>query len=135
MTEVSSQLQNLDLNSKDSHKISFNFTVLKEQLSAEAIVLTDCIYLWAGKRRICDILFFARGDHSLHISGDPTPNHLIWLQQLTLKLAKLFKDKQVYFSTDLGTDNFEAQDPTYWNVFFDSLKTQIDLKKPFFKLN
>uniref|UniRef100_A0A1I7S815 Flavodoxin n=1 Tax=Bursaphelenchus xylophilus TaxID=6326 RepID=A0A1I7S815_BURXY len=135
MTEVSSAIQSLNLNSEASHKLRFKFRVLEEEFEAEAIALKECVVLWAGRRRISEILFFALGELSLHISGDPTPNHLIFLQQLTVKLAKLFNGKQVYFSTDLGTDNFDKAEPLYWKKFFDSLKTQIDLHKEFFRIN
>lgn len=77
------------------HKLLFKYKVLEDEVQAEAVVLSNCIFLWTGRQRITETLFFGKDNMTLQISGDPTPNNTVFLQQITAKLAKLFTGKQV----------------------------------------
>lgn len=75
--------------------LKFNFTVLEEELSAEAVCLDACIFLWAGRRRRCDTMFFSLHERTVQISGELTLNNQIFLERTTTQLGRIFKNKQV----------------------------------------
>lgn len=78
-----------------THKqLNFEIGFLKDKLLGHATVLSNCIFLWLGKDRT-DILSLGLGDRSIMLSGQPLPSDAMFVQNINVKLNKLFSGRQV----------------------------------------
>ncbi|VDN01871.1 unnamed protein product [Thelazia callipaeda] len=103
------------------------FTVAKHVVGFTIIVLDGCIFIWAGEKNRLDFLCFAQQMKSMTLMEAPKPNH--FTESFTIKLNKLFPSKQVFFSTDINTD-----DSAFWAELLQTISNYASNHKEFFGL-
>ncbi|CAJ0578401.1 unnamed protein product, partial [Mesorhabditis spiculigera] len=98
-----------------SPRQDFDFTLCKEELHGYVLQLEGCVWLWVGRGSLnsLHLSIFPRSTPVLHSPESETTDG-----RIALRVGKLFPDKQVFFSTDLISDN-----PEYWNELYNTLLT------------
>ncbi|VDM46319.1 unnamed protein product [Toxocara canis] len=80
------------------------FTVAKRLLGMHTLVLDSCVFIWIGERSRLDALGFAHMAKGAILLEGPSR---LPIDTLTCRISRLFPQKQVFFSTDLSTDDIE----------------------------
>ncbi|VDK46302.1 unnamed protein product [Anisakis simplex] len=83
--------------------------VAKQRVVAmQSVVLKDCILIWVGDHRRVDSLGFAFASRSAILLDDAATMRATFpVDSITSTISKLFPQKQVFFSTDLSTEDNE----------------------------
>ncbi|KAK0425012.1 hypothetical protein QR680_008981 [Steinernema hermaphroditum] len=91
---------------------TFHLQVGTETLQGQRIDLENSILLWVGKNRH-EMIALGCGPRATMVqSGMSTST--IFVQNVTVRLSKLFPDKQVFFSTDIHKED----DSEFWSEFY-----------------
>uniref|UniRef100_A0A914ECL0 Uncharacterized protein n=1 Tax=Acrobeloides nanus TaxID=290746 RepID=A0A914ECL0_9BILA len=77
------------------------------------------LLIWTGLNKQATVIGFSRLNHSTLLDGNPPD--LAFIQDINLKLSKLFPNKQVFFMTDITNRN----DVNFWRELFEQLSIHI----------
>ncbi|TKR93670.1 hypothetical protein L596_008083 [Steinernema carpocapsae] len=102
---------------------TFKIQVGVEQLCGQRIDLADSVILWVGRNRHEMIALGGSGARATMVqSGMSTST--IFIQNITIRLTKLFPNKQVLFSTDIHKED----DSDFWSEFYVKLHEYLTSK-------
>ncbi|KAJ1363201.1 hypothetical protein KIN20_023013 [Parelaphostrongylus tenuis] len=83
------------------------------------LVLSGCVWFWIGQKDVSSLGLSLFPMSSMLVD---TPNtQSVCVKVMTTRIAKVFPEKQVFFSSDI-----EEEDPLFWQHMFVALQPELD---------
>uniref|UniRef100_A0A0K0D324 PH domain-containing protein n=1 Tax=Angiostrongylus cantonensis TaxID=6313 RepID=A0A0K0D324_ANGCA len=84
-----------------------------------SLVLTGCVWFWVGRNDVTSLGLALFPMSSMLVD---TPNtQSVSVKAITTRIAKIFREKQVFFLSDI-----EEDDPLFWQHLFAAMQPQFD---------
>ncbi|CAJ0592510.1 unnamed protein product [Cylicocyclus nassatus] len=100
-------------------RLEFELKFDNHEYQGYALVLDGCVWFWVGLKEITSLGLALFPMSSMLIDTPNTQN--VCVKAVTMRIAKLFQGRQVFFSSDI-----EEEEPLFWEHLFVALQPEIE---------